>query len=215
MIELFTRLILVLVVPVDFFLLAGRLSQSKSIGKGLSPVPYITLPCQWVFCKVSICDDSQYCNGHAITVRGLHSFSILAMTCQWLHAAHYSEHKHVSFLCILRCSLNSRAGYCENIVSIHIVLTPKMRHWLLSLGALLASGDSTNAAFCRCQPSQPCWPSEANWAALNTSVEGNLVAVKPFGYPCHDANFNDAECNIVKENAYSSSYRSSQPGSTP
>ncbi|KAJ5991062.1 hypothetical protein N7522_011269 [Penicillium canescens] len=87
-----------------------------------------------------------------------------------------------------------------------------MRHWLLSLGALLASGGSTNAAFCRCQPSQPCWPSEANWAALNSSVEGNLVAVKPFGYPCHDPNFNDAECTIVKENTYSSSYRSSQPG---
>ncbi|OQD81210.1 hypothetical protein PENANT_c029G10283 [Penicillium antarcticum] len=87
-----------------------------------------------------------------------------------------------------------------------------MRHWLLSLGALLASGASTNAKFCRCHPSQPCWPSEAEWAVLNSSVDGNLVAVKPLAYPCHGAHFNDPECAIVKENAYSSSYRSAQPG---
>lgn len=89
-----------------------------------------------------------------------------------------------------------------------------MRGWLLTLSLLLAAG-STNAASCRCKPDQPCWPTEANWAALNSSIQGNLVAVKPLAYPCHDANFDEAECNIVKDNAYNSSYRSLQPGSAP
>ncbi|KAJ5776175.1 uncharacterized protein N7511_001186 [Penicillium nucicola] len=87
-----------------------------------------------------------------------------------------------------------------------------MRHWLLSLGALLASGVSINAKFCRCQPSQPCWPNEAAWTALNTSVNGNLVTVKPLAYPCHGANYNDSECAVIKENTHNSTYRSAQPG---
>ncbi|KAJ5094949.1 hypothetical protein N7532_007240 [Penicillium argentinense] len=86
-----------------------------------------------------------------------------------------------------------------------------MKVWSFSICVLITGGGLVNATFCRCQPDQPCWPTEANWAALNSSIEGNLVAVKPFAYPCHDTEFNAAKCTIVKDNAYNSSYRSSQP----
>ncbi|KAI0514660.1 FAD binding domain protein [Xylaria bambusicola] len=39
---------------------------------------------------------------------------------------------------------------------------------------------------CRCFPGDDCWPSPANWAALNQSVHGALVATVPIGSPCHD-----------------------------
>ncbi|KAJ5909252.1 hypothetical protein N7495_001934 [Penicillium taxi] len=87
-----------------------------------------------------------------------------------------------------------------------------MNIWLLSISVLIVCSGSVNATFCRCQPYQPCWPTEAHWAALNSSIEGNLIPVKPLAYPCHDTEFNVAECTMIKQNAYNSSYRSSQPG---
>ncbi|CAD6904284.1 unnamed protein product [Tilletia controversa] len=39
-----------------------------------------------------------------------------------------------------------------------------------------------------CKPSQPCWPSAADFATLNKTVGGRLVAVKPMSIPCYGAN---------------------------
>ncbi|KAK9848861.1 hypothetical protein MYU51_015131 [Penicillium brevicompactum] len=85
-----------------------------------------------------------------------------------------------------------------------------MRSALLGFGVLVASS-AANAAFCRCQPSEPCWPSENAWARLNASTGGNLVKITPFASPCHDPTFDAADCAVVKNNTHSSSYRSSQP----
>ncbi|KAJ5105385.1 hypothetical protein NUU61_002732 [Penicillium alfredii] len=86
-----------------------------------------------------------------------------------------------------------------------------MKTWLWGI-SLVAGGLPVDATFCRCQPGQSCWPSETNWAALNKTIGGSLVAVKPFASPCHNTTFNAADCAIVQDHARNSSYRSSQPG---
>ena len=53
---------------------------------------------------------------------------------------------------------------------------------------------------CRCYPGESCWPSPADWAALNSSVDGRLVAIVPLGSPCHDPNYNATVCRTLQEN---------------
>ena len=59
----------------------------------------------------------------------------------------------------------------------------------------LQSGTSATAAphyrrnsdeNCKCMPGDGCWPSTADWTALNSSLGGKLVATVPIGSPCHD-----------------------------
>lgn len=65
---------------------------------------------------------------------------------------------------------------------------------------------------CRCLPSQPCWPSQHEWSALNQSLGGNLDMVVPVGQACHEPNFNQAMCAEINGMATNSSWRSGQPG---
>ncbi|KAK0544411.1 hypothetical protein OC846_000905 [Tilletia horrida] len=44
------------------------------------------------------------------------------------------------------------------------------------------------AANSYCTPSQSCWPTAADFASLNQTVGGRLVAVKPLAIPCYPAN---------------------------
>ncbi|KAK0530764.1 hypothetical protein OC842_003824 [Tilletia horrida] len=44
------------------------------------------------------------------------------------------------------------------------------------------------AANAYCTPSQSCWPTAADFATLNSTVGGRLVAVKPLSTPCYAAN---------------------------
>ncbi|KAM0797358.1 FAD/FMN-containing isoamyl alcohol oxidase MreA [Usnea florida] len=53
---------------------------------------------------------------------------------------------------------------------------------------------------CRCYPAEPCWPSPSDWAALNTSVGGRLIATVPLGSPCHDPTYNATVCKTLQEN---------------
>ncbi|KAK6835171.1 isoamyl alcohol oxidase [Apiospora arundinis] len=39
---------------------------------------------------------------------------------------------------------------------------------------------------CKCSPEHGCWPSTAEWAALNTTVAGSLVADTPPGSVCYN-----------------------------
>ncbi|KGQ01709.1 hypothetical protein PAAG_11556 [Paracoccidioides lutzii Pb01] len=39
---------------------------------------------------------------------------------------------------------------------------------------------------CRCKTDDSCWPSHARWKALNESIQGNPVAVRPVANVCHD-----------------------------
>ncbi|KAH7325285.1 hypothetical protein B0J17DRAFT_681764 [Rhizoctonia solani] len=64
----------------------------------------------------------------------------------------------------------------------------------------------------RCTANQPCWPSTDVWSALNSSVDGQLVAPRPPGWVCHDPNYDEVACNIAKANWNNSFWRANQTG---
>lgn len=39
---------------------------------------------------------------------------------------------------------------------------------------------------CKCYPGDECWPKEAQWAAFNQTVGGNLQVNVPPGAVCYD-----------------------------
>ena len=51
---------------------------------------------------------------------------------------------------------------------------------------------------CRCLPGDTCWPTAQNWANLNNTVGGRLVATVPLAAPCHDPSYNAAVCTNIK-----------------
>ncbi|CAE6451687.1 unnamed protein product [Rhizoctonia solani] len=63
-----------------------------------------------------------------------------------------------------------------------------------------------------CTANQPCWPSVNVWASFNSSVNGKLVAPRPPGWVCHDPNYDEAACNIAKQNWNNSFWRANQAG---
>lgn len=65
---------------------------------------------------------------------------------------------------------------------------------------------------CRCLPSDGCWPGPDQWQALNSSLEGDLVAVKPVDFVCHEPTFDEQACQAVTAMNNDSLWRSGQPG---
>lgn len=68
------------------------------------------------------------------------------------------------------------------------------------------------AGGCRFIPSDPGWPSLEEWASLNKSVDGRLIATVPIGSPCFKSTydvktkktglntFDEMQCGSVKAN---------------
>ena len=52
---------------------------------------------------------------------------------------------------------------------------------------------------CRCFPGDTCWPTREDWAGLNSSIHGRLVATVPIATPCHDPTYNAAQCKYVQD----------------
>jgi hypothetical protein len=52
---------------------------------------------------------------------------------------------------------------------------------------------------CRCFPRDRCWPTPRDWAKLNSSVDGQLIATIPLESPCHDPTYDAAKCQIVQQ----------------
>lgn len=69
------------------------------------------------------------------------------------------------------------------------------------VGSLLLAGASgaTPSAGCKCFPGDACWPSETDWASLNKTVGGRLVATVPLGQPCHDPTYDEELCANLRE----------------
>jgi hypothetical protein len=74
-------------------------------------------------------------------------------------------------------------------------------------GVLRRAGDATYA--CKCYPGDDCWPDNAQFQKLNTTVGGNLHVNIPPGAPCYntfqgplgDVNtYDEAECQKVTTN---------------
>lgn len=68
--------------------------------------------------------------------------------------------------------------------------------WIWAGYSFPAAVDSTR---CRCFPGDACWPSSDDWARLNSSVNGGLVATVPIGNPCHDPAFDAAQCKALQD----------------
>ncbi|KAN0067982.1 hypothetical protein V8E54_013910 [Elaphomyces granulatus] len=78
--------------------------------------------------------------------------------------------------------------------------------------SVAATAILTEANDCRCTPYEDCWPSNQQWQALNTSIQGNLLGVRPVAAVCHDPNFDPASCQEVTAEWTNSSWRAAQPG---
>ncbi|KID79225.1 uncharacterized protein G6M90_00g021880 [Metarhizium brunneum] len=66
---------------------------------------------------------------------------------------------------------------------------------------------------CRCRPHEKCWPSKHQWSTLNSTIQGNLQAVRPVAAPCFNPSSPLAtSCAVAKQNANNSVWRSAQPG---
>ncbi|KAI9170655.1 FAD-linked oxidoreductase ZEB1 [Paramyrothecium foliicola] len=63
----------------------------------------------------------------------------------------------------------------------------------------LALREEANDAACRCFPGDKCWPKQGDWAKLNATVGGRLVATVPLGSPCHDPNYNAEQCAELQD----------------
>jgi hypothetical protein len=66
---------------------------------------------------------------------------------------------------------------------------------------------------CRCRPSDACWPSVREWNALNRTVNGHLLRLRPVGSVCHGAKYDENACEAVKLGSESALWRISQPDS--
>lgn len=68
------------------------------------------------------------------------------------------------------------------------------------LGETKTEGNTTYQ--CKCYSDNACWPSQADWNALNTTVGGALLNALPPAAPCHytmngTKTYNAAECETV------------------
>jgi len=52
---------------------------------------------------------------------------------------------------------------------------------------------------CRNIVSDPGWPGPQDWARLNKTVDGRLIATVPIAVSCHNPNYHQTECQILKE----------------
>lgn len=67
-------------------------------------------------------------------------------------------------------------------------------------------------SFCRCKPSESCWPNSAEWEAFNRSIDQTLVKVRPVGVPCHEPYFDKNACHEAMRRSPDSGWRVSHPG---
>nr|UFQ31785.1 chanoclavine-I synthase oxidoreductase [Claviceps purpurea] len=64
---------------------------------------------------------------------------------------------------------------------------------------------------CRCRPWEPCWPSAADWHALNDSLQGSLVRIRPVASVCHGSEYDVAACANFSSLVVDSGWRASNP----
>jgi hypothetical protein len=70
--------------------------------------------------------------------------------------------------------------------------------------ALLAAAATVPAATtpakgCRFIPGDKGWPAEAEWAQLNRTVGGRLIATVPRAHVCHGKDFDESACSALRE----------------
>ena len=64
----------------------------------------------------------------------------------------------------------------------------------------IALKDESSAASCRYLPGDAGWPNAEDWAQLNSSVSGRLIATTPpSAYVCHDPTYDETACAQLRE----------------
>ncbi len=65
---------------------------------------------------------------------------------------------------------------------------------------LVRDATVASQANCRLLPGDPSWPSTREWAALNQTVNGRLIATQPVAHVCHGTDYNETACDVLKQN---------------
>ncbi|CAG7966762.1 unnamed protein product [Penicillium nalgiovense] len=90
-----------------------------------------------------------------------------------------------------------------------------MRSLLFALSVYILSSGlvAAYASDCKCGPSDPCWPTSAEWASLNDTLTGHLLKAVPPASACYktEDNYNVAECKRIVEEWTTSVFHSSDP----
>lgn len=95
----------------------------------------------------------------------------------------------------------------RQVFVISIALLP-----LLAAGTPGGHGGPGKTPRCRCLPHEACWPGPEAWTALNATLGGNLVAVEPLGFPCHDPTYSADGCAVATNQTSDSFARALAPG---
>ena len=85
--------------------------------------------------------------------------------------------------------------------------------WWHELAFAESRSDNAQHLRSRVRPSDPAWPSAANWAKLKEDVKGNLIEVHPLFGACESAP-KGADCLTALENIHNPFYIGDQPGGT-
>lgn len=68
----------------------------------------------------------------------------------------------------------------------------------LTFAVALGWGANAQNESCRSFPGDDLWPSVADWAQLNDTVGGRLIATVPLGAPCHDPTYDATVCGTLQ-----------------
>lgn len=80
--------------------------------------------------------------------------------------------------------------------------------WLASAGLIIGATVAAQpfgqvqrplVGACKCLPADDCWPAKQEWAKLNATVNGRLVATVPLGNACHGDDYDEVECDRLRE----------------
>jgi len=86
---------------------------------------------------------------------------------------------------------------------------------LLLLPLTITASTVESLGSCKCQPNQPCWPSESDWQELNSTVGGMLIGdIRPISSACYKGtpDHNEARCDEVTKNFGADIWRANQSG---
>ncbi|KAF7363104.1 Fad binding domain protein [Mycena venus] len=86
-----------------------------------------------------------------------------------------------------------------------------VRSTVVAALALFALGQSLPQ--CRILPTDSSWPTQQVWDAFNQSIDGRLIKTIPIGSPCHNPNYNAAQCNTIRQNWHVPEFHLPNPSS--
>ncbi|PYH79573.1 FAD-binding domain-containing protein [Aspergillus uvarum CBS 121591] len=86
--------------------------------------------------------------------------------------------------------------------------------WLLLflIARETSSSPARRSQDCRCLPSDACWPSFHEWDALNRTVNGYLIQIRPTGSVCHGREYDPARCAFARNSTQDSLWRIAEAG---